>query len=196
MAKDKLEELNEYFDTLLEKKAEEIAEAEEIIKRATAEREEAMKDRTTAFDNQDTKTYHKAADSMRTATDTIDMYTKKLNNLNNTGVIDKGTYEEYLAVIKADQITYLNSVIDKVCSSIDELAPLKDEVHDRIIRGNQLIERLQLKVYRDPHYYSEVARGCSYPGMIEKCFDNTGITHMLDHLTTFKAYKDYKQRNV
>lgn len=143
-----------------------------------------------AYKAQDDKLYHNAQDAIRTAKDSIELFSRQLSDFDNKSHISKAEYEAYKADIFAELDNLAETSEAHLVALIDEIVASVYNVRSAVTDANELLNQLQIRLYHDSKYYGtpEPIRHSA-----EDKYKNLGYGYLVDYLTNLQFYKDAKQ---
>ena len=151
-----LKEMRNRLDAL---KSANLAEIEKV--NAQIETARQMLDKATdaaaeAYAKGDEKAYHRASDNIRIATDALEMYRTKLDELATKPLVTEREYKDSVDAVMAE----LDSVVAKarrdILPLVEQLNKINDAMLDAISYGDAILYDLQRKVFKDTHSERDV----------------------------------------
>ena len=121
-----------------------------VISKADSDIEEVKQQALEAYNNADLKKYHAAQENQRALQDTKGMYTLKLQKLKEEPIIDTAEYEKDAAEIMAAMAQAEEKLEKIITEFIKKLEPEGQAMGELILQGNELLETLQVDLYKDP----------------------------------------------
>ena len=147
--------INEY----LEKNRAAIEDASAQLEKAQASKEKATKESTEAFKRANITEYQKAQEKERKAADTITMLENMIESLRKDSIIGDTDYENYVTDIMAELTRIVSTDKAKMIALMDQIADIGADNNESIRHGNEVLNKLQFKVYRDtaklPHQHKQ-----------------------------------------
>ncbi len=141
------EELKEIIEAGKQKTLEHEAE----IETAKNNEEEANRAVVRAKQGDDPEAYAKAIADKRTASDIACYYEGKIEEIRDEPYITEDEYKEYSKRIKAEMDAIINEVKAKASRLLKELEAIKEEVSIAHGKANNLLAKLQNKIYKDTY---------------------------------------------
>ncbi len=185
-----IKEIKAVADKLMTKVNEQRKSLTDKISASEKQLEASTEQANEAYTSQNDKLYHSAQDSIRTAKDSIELFTRQLSELDGKSHITKEEYEQYKADIFAELDNLVETSEAHLVALIDEIVASVYNVRSAVTDANELLNQLQIRLYHDPKYYGkpEPIRHSA-----EDKYKNLGHGYLVDYLTNLQFYKDAKQ---
>ena len=146
----KIKEVEQFIQSKLDEVAKTRKTWEDLLQSAKDQQEKAAEETAKTYAEADVKSYHRAQDAYRTATDAIAMYEGKLQALDEEQLITSEEFNTYYDGVVAELDSVNMEAKTKIIKIIDEqIAPIVEQTSAVIGHTNELLKTLQLSFLKD-----------------------------------------------
>lgn len=144
-----LEKIEEELQQIIESHKNEIENLKQDIATAKTNEEQAKQAVLEAKKGNDPKLYADKVAEQRTASDVLEYYSGRLEELQNEPLVTEDEYNYYTNRIKSKLEQLNNKGYEKAREILRELTVIEPELTINFNKGNELLSTLQHKLYKD-----------------------------------------------
>lgn len=144
-----LNKIEEELQQLIQQYKADLTNLQQEIDKAKADEEKAQQAVLIAKNGDDPKAYAKAVSEKQTASNIVEYYSGKIEELQSKPVVTENQYNEYTKRIKSELERLNNENRANTKELLVKLSSIQPALESNIQKGNELLAHLQLDLYKD-----------------------------------------------
>ena len=194
MAKKAIADIESRTKKLLNDRTTELEDIKGLLAEAGQQQAAACDMMNKATEAGNVKEYQKAKGAYKDAADAIEMYTKRLDALENKPLISQGEYEKGVAQIMAALNDVSAEAKKQIVNHMEQVRIIAAETSAEINEGNNVLHRWQHEAYRDDAKTTLSNGSRVYSGTQKKQYKDFSVVQFAEYALESTYYKTISGR--
>lgn len=195
MAKKAIREVENKIKKILRDRVVQITELEERVEASKRQQAVAKEALDAVTMSGDVEAYQKAKADLRNAEDAIEMYSKRLDALENKPLVSECEYEKGVSEIMSTLGEISADAKKHIVERMEQIRIIASECAEEIAHGNRILHQWQHEIYRDKAEQTLATGTRIHMDSLEKVFADYSVPQFASYVLESESYKDLARQS-